>query len=355
MRLLEKSEDTPTAMVHNEKDGVANGKCEADDPQASMASPVKRRKQAQSQAWEWEEVEIDIGWGNLRGKARGTGPRLMLGVHGWLDNANTFDLIAPMIPDDVRFISLDLPGHGLSDHFPPGFIYDPRGYAGAIKKAVTVLGWKRFIYLGHSMGAVVGILYTSIFPEDIEAFISIDIIKTWSLKPEKYASELKKYYLSYFDNETKSKQPALVYQEEELLQKTIDGSKSLNEEGAKILLKRGAKKAEDGKGLILRRDLRAKAFFIGFLPFEVWVDMATSIKCPLLFLKATDGHYYESKDKYDIMRSAFNQDCKHFSYYEIEGKHHIHLTNPDEVGEYVLAFLKECMSLKISEEAQSSS
>lgn len=207
------------------------------------------------------------------------------GVHGWLDNANTFDLIAPTIPDDVRFISLDLPGHGLSDHFPPGFIYDPRGYAGAIKKAVTVLGWKRFIYLGHSMGAVVGILYTSIFPEDVEAFISIDIIKTWSLKPEKYASELKKYYMSYFDNETKSKQPPLVYQEEELLQKTIDGSKSLNEEGAKILLKRGAKKAEDGKGLILRRDLRAKAFFIGFLPFDAWVEMATSIKCPLLFLK----------------------------------------------------------------------
>lgn len=212
-------------------------------------------------------------------------PIFLTGLHGWLDNANTFDLIAPLLPKNVRFLSLDLPGHGLSDHFPPGFIYDPRGYIGAVKKAMTVIGWKHFILLGHSMGAVVGMIYTSVFQEDIESFISIDIIKPWSHAPEKYPSQLKKYFFQYFDNENKAAQPALIYEHEELVKKTIEGSKSLDDRGARILLQRGARKAENGEGLILTRDLRAKAYFIGFISFEAWLELAKSIKCPLLFIK----------------------------------------------------------------------
>ena len=206
-------------------------------------------------------------------------------MHGWLDNANTFDLIVPFLPEDARFLSLDLPGHGNSDHFPPGFIYDPRSYMGAVKKAMTVLGWKRFILLGHSMGVVVGILYTSVFPDDVEAFLSIDIIKPWSSAPEKYPAKFNKYFNQYFDLEVKANQKPLVYSEQDLIVKTMEGSKSLDERGARIILSRGAKKTEDGEGLILKRDLRAKAHFIGFISFEAWVEIARSIKCPLFFIK----------------------------------------------------------------------
>ena len=235
----------------------------------------------------WEEVSIDIGWGILRGKKLGYGSRKILGLHGWLDNANTFDLIVPRLPNDITLLSLDLPGHGKSDHFPEGFIYDPRGYVGAVKKAVTTLGWDKFIYLGHSMGAVVGIQYCAIFPEDVISFISIDIVKPWSFSPEKYPSQYKKAFTSYFDNEKKSKLPPLVYNKEELIKKTIDGSKSLNYETAKILLERGSRKSEDGEGYVLTRDLRAKSYFIGFMSFEAWLSMAENIKCPQLFIKVS--------------------------------------------------------------------
>lgn len=210
---------------------------------------------------------------------------LPAGVHGWLDNANTFDLLAPYLPRDVRFLSLDLPGHGLSDHFPPGFIYDPRGYMGAIKKTVKAIGWRRFIYLGHSMGAVVGIMYAATFPEDVAAFISIDIIKPWNLTPEKHPAEMKKYFLQYFDNEEKASQPALVYKEEELLKRIMDASRSLNERSARILLQRGARRVEGGSGLVLTRDLRVKAFFIGFMSLDDWLGMAKAITSPTLIVK----------------------------------------------------------------------
>ena len=208
----------------------------------------------------------------------------LTGVHGWLDNANTFDLFAPYLPKHYRFLSLDLPGHGRSDHFPPGFIYDPRGYMVAIRRTVAAIGWQRFIYLGHSMGAVVGIMYTSVFPEDVKALISIDIIKPWSLTPKKQPAALKKYVLEYFDNEKKSAQPSLVYGEEELVKKIIEGSKSLDDRGARILLQRGARKVETG-GWMLTRDLRVKTFFIGFISFDEWVEMAKAITCPLLIIR----------------------------------------------------------------------
>lgn len=182
-------------------------------------------------------------------------------------------------------MSLDLPGHGRSDHFPPGFIYDPRGYMGAIKKTVMALEWKRFIYLGHSMGAVVGIMYAATFPEDVAAFISIDIIKPWSLTPEKQPAAMKKYFLQYFDNEDKASQPALVYEEEELVRKTMEGSRSLDERCAKILLQRGARRADRGTGLVLTRDLRVKVFFIGFMSLDDWLEMAKAITCPTLIAK----------------------------------------------------------------------
>lgn len=34
---------------------------------------------AASISLDWEEFEVNIGWGTMRGKIRGKGPRLMLG------------------------------------------------------------------------------------------------------------------------------------------------------------------------------------------------------------------------------------------------------------------------------------
>ncbi|MEM8768285.1 MAG: alpha/beta hydrolase, partial [Pseudomonadota bacterium] len=45
-----------------------------------------------------------------------------LALHGWLDNAATFDRLAPLLPE-LNLVALDFAGHGLSDHRPPGVHY----------------------------------------------------------------------------------------------------------------------------------------------------------------------------------------------------------------------------------------
>ncbi|MCG8335651.1 MAG: hypothetical protein MJE63_14115, partial [Proteobacteria bacterium] len=49
-------------------------------------------------------------WGNKKGQK-------ILALHGWLDNAATFDHLAPLLPE-VDLVALDFPGHGFSAHRP---------------------------------------------------------------------------------------------------------------------------------------------------------------------------------------------------------------------------------------------
>lgn len=44
-------------------------------------------------------------------------------LHGRQDNAGSFDTLIPLLPDDVSVLCLDMPGHGLSSHYPTSQFY----------------------------------------------------------------------------------------------------------------------------------------------------------------------------------------------------------------------------------------
>ena len=108
------------------------------------------------------EVRFSLSGIEVAGKAWGEpGGLPVIGMHGWLDNAATFDLIAPAL-DGVYLVALDLPGHGLSGHLPAGG-YSLWQQAATVLQVAEDLGWERFALLGHSMGAIIsGILAGSL-------------------------------------------------------------------------------------------------------------------------------------------------------------------------------------------------
>ena len=80
-----------------------------------------------------------------------------IALHGWLDNAGSFDRLAPLLPNS-KIIAVDLPGHGLSDHRPQGTSAHFLDYVKDVAVLSDVLGLERFDLIGHSMGGGIATL-----------------------------------------------------------------------------------------------------------------------------------------------------------------------------------------------------
>jgi pimeloyl-ACP methyl ester carboxylesterase len=121
------------------------------------------------------ELRIGIPGLELSGLTWGEpdAPPLLL-IHGWLDNAASFALLAPLLAERFHVIALDLPGHGHSDHLPAGTIYQHVDYTRAVLAAVDSLALPRFHLLGHSLGAGVATMVAIAAPERIRALALIE-------------------------------------------------------------------------------------------------------------------------------------------------------------------------------------
>lgn len=98
----------------------------------------------------------------------------LLALHGWLDNAGSFALLAPLLARRFRVIALDLPGHGHADHLAPGASYHYLDYVGVVLAAADALQLDRYTLLGHSLGAGVAALAAAALPERIERLLLIE-------------------------------------------------------------------------------------------------------------------------------------------------------------------------------------
>ena len=98
----------------------------------------------------------------------------LLALHGWLDNAGSFALLAPRLAERFRVIALELPGHGHSSHLPAGISYHYVDYVSAVLSAADALGLERYTLLGHSMGAGIASLLAAATPQRIERLFLIE-------------------------------------------------------------------------------------------------------------------------------------------------------------------------------------
>ncbi|NRA18885.1 MAG: alpha/beta fold hydrolase [Oceanospirillaceae bacterium] len=113
--------------------------------------------------------EFSINFNNLTmaGRVYGEGHKTpLLGLHGWLDNAASFEIIARQLPE-VKLIALDFIGHGKSSHrcaHHPYYIWDN---VTDLYCALQALDIEKIDILGHSMGASVAMLFAACFPEKV--------------------------------------------------------------------------------------------------------------------------------------------------------------------------------------------
>jgi pimeloyl-ACP methyl ester carboxylesterase len=99
-------------------------------------------------------------------------PTLLL-VHGGLDHARNWDWVARALRDDFHVYAIDLRGHGNSQH-APGATYTVAEHVLDLSALADVINDYPIYLIGHSLGGVVVMIYTGIFPERVKKVVSIE-------------------------------------------------------------------------------------------------------------------------------------------------------------------------------------
>jgi len=115
----------------------------------------------------------------------------VIGLHGWLDNAATFDKLAPLV-DSHYWIIPDLSGHGLSAHRGIAVDYSLSSYCFEVMALADSLSLDRFVVVGHSMGGGVANLLAGLYPKRIEKLVLLDVIGTLTTPAEDTLEQMRK-------------------------------------------------------------------------------------------------------------------------------------------------------------------
>ena len=121
-----------------------------------------------------EEIRINLAGRELAAKQWGDADKpAIIALHGWLDNAATYDRLAPGLKD-YRIIALDFAGHGFSSHRPEGVRYHFIDNVDDVIGLADALDLERFTLMGHSMGTGVSTMLAGSFPDRVEKLILIE-------------------------------------------------------------------------------------------------------------------------------------------------------------------------------------
>lgn len=83
------------------------------------------------------------------------GEKCIVLLHGYLESMLVWEDFIPLVYKQVRVVTLDLPGHGIS--VVTGECHTMEYLADVVAEAMTTLGVERFTVVGHSMGGYVAL------------------------------------------------------------------------------------------------------------------------------------------------------------------------------------------------------
>lgn len=97
------------------------------------------------------------------------GERCVVLLHGYLESMIVWDEFVDLLKEKVRVITLDLPGHGISN--VAGEVHTMEYLAKCVGDAMAALGIERYSMVGHSMGGYVSLAMLDEFSDHIDNII----------------------------------------------------------------------------------------------------------------------------------------------------------------------------------------
>jgi pimeloyl-ACP methyl ester carboxylesterase len=251
-----------------------------------------------------------------------------LALHGWLDNAATFDFLAPLLPK-LNLVALDFPGHGFSDHRPLGIKYHYLDYIADVIHVVDALKWERFNLIGHSLGGGVAAVTAGTFPDRVDKLVLIEGIAPRSGDPQKSPEYLARS-ITQMKKSAERKPP--VYKAKSDLIAARAGAGDIKKRSVEALVARGSIEIEDG--VTLRSDPRLRIGSPSYLTENQVFSFLDRIEAETLMVVGEQGLF---SDRQYLARRT--QRIKKLHKVEIPGGHHVHLDDPETVAPHILSFL----------------
>lgn len=105
--------------------------------------------------------------GRIHFSDSGSGTTIVL-IHGYLESSEVWNGFAEKLSSGFRVISIDLPGHGLSDVY--GEVHSMEFMATGIKELIDYLDIKKVFLAGHSLGGYVTMAFLELFPAQLKGY-----------------------------------------------------------------------------------------------------------------------------------------------------------------------------------------
>ncbi|WP_077531262.1 alpha/beta fold hydrolase [Vreelandella utahensis] len=140
-----------------------------------------------------EQLTLEVPAGTLGALAWGDpSSPLIIAFHGWLDNAASFSRLGAALAGSYRVVAVDLPGHGLSFHRPPGASYELLDYVRDLAPLFDRLAPEGAVLLGHSLGGIIASLLSVAMPERVRALMLVDSLGPLTGDAESFPDQLKR-------------------------------------------------------------------------------------------------------------------------------------------------------------------
>ncbi len=259
------------------------------------------------------EREFQLNWTTLAGKEWGNpNGHPVLAIHGWMDNAASFDLLAPLL-ESCHLLAIDTGGHGFSDHLPASGIYNIWSDVADLYSVADQMGWDKFSIVGHSRGANVGVLMAGTFPDRIKTLTLLDGGYPETISAKKMPSILAKSVLA----KQKHSKPRKFSQRDDVIKLRTDGQLKITLAQAELLAIRGVS-VTDNK-YYWHADQKLKATSEMRLTPAILNGFYSHITAPVLGLFAKQG--FASL----FIETPMLEQISTLEWYQLDGPHHFHM------------------------------
>jgi len=276
-----------------------------------------------------EELTLNTPFLQLRARAWGPENGIpVLALHGWMDNANSFAPIAPLLPG-LRLVALDLPGQGLSQWRAKGTHYNFIDFCADVLFVADALGWKKFSILGHSFGGAISLVTACMAENRIDKLALIDNFGPRVDTGEKSLQRLRHSFRD-LSLSTKKKVSIFKHRSDAIRVRQMVGDLDFN--NTQILLERGLKAVSGG--FIWSSDPQLKMTTPIYLHELQLLSYLEHCNTRCLLIRAKSG-YLTNRDDLE-KRYALVKDLR---IVDVPGGHHVHMQHPNIVAKHLQQFL----------------